>query len=48
MNYTDSMLLPECMDPLIITVAPYGPQYLPGDCDIPLSWDEQLQAAESC
>jgi len=48
MNYTDNMLLPEYMDPLIITAAPYGPQYLPGDCDIPLSWDEQVQAAVDC
>jgi uncharacterized protein (DUF849 family) len=48
MYYTDNMLLPEYMDPLIITAAPYGPQYLPGDCDIPLSWDEQLQAAVDC
>jgi len=48
MNYTDNMLVPEYMDPLIITAAPYGPQYLPGDCDIPLTWDEQVQAAVDC
>jgi uncharacterized protein (DUF849 family) len=48
MYYTDNMMLPEYMDPLIITAAPYGPQYLPGDCDIPLSWDEQVQAAVDC
>ena len=48
MYFTDNMMLPEYMDPLIITAAPYGPQYLPGDCDIPLSWDEQVQAAVDC
>lgn len=48
MYYTDNMVLPEYMDPLIITAAPYGPQYLPEDCDIPLTWDEQVQAAVDC
>ena len=48
MNYTDNSLLPEYMDPLIITAAPYGPQYLPGDCDIPITFDEQVQAAVDC
>ena len=48
MYYTDNMLLPEYMDPLIITAAPYGPQYLPGDCDVPVTWDEQVQAAVDC
>jgi uncharacterized protein (DUF849 family) len=48
MHFTDNMMVPEYMDPLIITAAPYGPQYLPGDCDIPLTWDEQLQAAVDC
>jgi uncharacterized protein (DUF849 family) len=37
------------MQPLIITAAPYGPAWLPGDAsDIPLSWDEQVQAAVDC
>ena len=35
MYFTDKAMLPEYMDPLIITAAPYGPQYLPGDCDLP-------------
>jgi len=48
MYYTDNMMLPEYMDPLIITAAPYGPQYLPGDCDVPVTWDEQVQAAVDC
>lgn len=48
MYYTDDSILPENMQPLIITVAPYGPEWLPGDCDIPLTWDEQVQAAVDC
>ena len=45
MDYTDDSILPENMAPLIITAAPFGPEWLPGDCDIPLSWDEQVQRA---
>src|SRR6516164_1955846 len=49
MYYTDNSILPENMAPLIITAAPYGPAWLPGDAsDIPLSWDEQVQAAVDC
>jgi uncharacterized protein (DUF849 family) len=48
MYYTDESILPENMQPLIITAAPYGPAWLPGDADIPLSWDEQVQAAVDC
>ena len=48
MYYTDDSILPENMDPLIITVAPYGPHLLPGDADIPVTWDEQIQAAVDC
>ncbi len=47
MYYTDDSLFPEKMQPLIITVAPYGPQWLPGDADIPITWDEQVQKAEA-
>jgi uncharacterized protein (DUF849 family) len=36
------------MQPLIITVAPFGPQWLPGDADIPVTWDEQVQTAVDC
>jgi uncharacterized protein (DUF849 family) len=36
------------MAPLIITAAPYGPEWLPGDADIPVTWDEQVQAAVDC
>jgi uncharacterized protein (DUF849 family) len=40
--------LPENMAPLIITAAPYGPEWIPGDADIPVTWDEQVQAAVDC
>lgn len=48
MYFTDDSLFPELMDPLIITAAPFGPEWLPGDCDIPVSWDEQVQRAVDC
>ena len=48
MYYTDDSILPENMPPLIITAAPYGPEWMPGDADIPLTWDEQVQAAVDC
>ena len=31
MYFTDDSMLPENQQPLIITVAPYGPQWLPSD-----------------
>lgn len=49
MYYTDDSILPEYMQPLIITAAPYGPAWLPGDAsDIALTWDQQVQAAVDC
>jgi len=49
MYYTDDSLFPENMQPLIITAAPYGPEWLPGDTDdLPVSWDQQVQAAVDC
>ena len=48
MYYTDDSILPENMAPLIITVAPFGPQWLPGDADIPVTWEEQVQTAVDC
>lgn len=48
MYYTDNSILPEYMEPLIITAAPYGPQWLPQDADIPVTWDEQVQIAVDC
>ncbi|WP_244464057.1 3-keto-5-aminohexanoate cleavage protein [Bradyrhizobium japonicum] len=48
MYYTDDSILPENMAPLIITAAPFGPEWIPGDADIPVTWDEQVQAALDC
>jgi hypothetical protein len=42
MYFTDDSLPPENMAPLIITAAPYGPAWLPGDADIVVTWDEQV------
>src|SRR5262249_9136255 len=47
--FTDDSLFPENMQPTIITAAPYGPEWLPGDVeDLPLSFDQQVQAAVDC
>ncbi len=48
MYFTDDSLFPENMQPLIVTAAPFGPEWLPGDADIPLTWDEQVQRAVDC
>ena len=48
MYYTDDSLYPENMEPLIITAAPYGPSWIPGDADIPVTWKEQVQVAVDC
>jgi uncharacterized protein (DUF849 family) len=46
MYYDDASLFPENMTPLIITAAPYGPTWLPGDAeDIAVTWDDQVKAA---
>ena len=40
MYFTDDSLFPENMQPTIITAAPYGPEWLPGDVeDLPSTWD---------
>ena len=50
MYFTSDSLLPENQQPLIITVAPYGPQWLPSDYpeDIPVTWEQQTQKAVDC
>ncbi len=50
MYFDDDALLPETQDELIITVAPYGPEWAPGDFpeDIPVTMDEQVQKAVDC
>jgi len=43
MQFLDDYLLPENQQPLVIQVAPYGPEFLPGDSDdIPVTMDEQI------
>jgi uncharacterized protein (DUF849 family) len=49
MQFFDDSLLPENQQPLVIQVAPYGPQYVPGDsADIPVTMQEQVQKAVDC
>ena len=49
MNFPDDALLPENQQPLVIQVAPYGPEFLPADSDdIPVTLDEQVQKAVDC
>ncbi|MBS0318033.1 MAG: 3-keto-5-aminohexanoate cleavage protein, partial [Proteobacteria bacterium] len=49
MHFLDDSLLPENQQPLVIQVAPYGPQWLPSDSDdIPVTMDEQVQKAVDC
>ena len=49
MFYTHDSLAPENQEKLIITAAPYGPGFLPGDSDdIPVTMDEQVQKAVDC
>ncbi|WP_248916896.1 3-keto-5-aminohexanoate cleavage protein [Pseudomonas moorei] len=50
MFYTHDSLCPENQEKLIISVAPYGPEWVPSDFpeDIPVSMDEQVQKAVDC
>jgi uncharacterized protein (DUF849 family) len=50
MYFTTDSLLPENQEPLIITAAPYGPQWMPSDYpeDIAVSWEAQVQKAVDC
>lgn len=49
MFYTRDSLFPENQEQLVITAAPYGPGFLPGDSDdIPVTMDEQVQKAVDC
>ena len=47
MQFFDDSLHPENMEKVVITVAPYGPEWMPEDFpeDIPLTMDEQVQKA---
>ncbi|MEV0299223.1 3-keto-5-aminohexanoate cleavage protein [Nocardia sp. NPDC050710] len=50
MHFHDDSLFPENQEKLVITVAPYGPEWEPGDfrADLPLTMDEHVQAAVDC
>ena len=50
MNFLDGSLFPENQDPLVITAAPYGPEWMPSDFpdDIPVTMEAQIQKAVDC
>src|SRR5215831_16548422 len=50
MNFLDGSLYPQNQEKLVITVAPYGPEWMPADFpeDIPLTMDEHVQKAVDC
>lgn len=50
MNFLDGSLMPENQEKLVITCAPYGPEWMPADFpeDIPVTMDEQVQKAVDC
>lgn len=50
MNFLDGSLFPENQQKLVITVAPYGPEWMPSDFpeDIPVTMEEQVQKAVDC
>ena len=50
MQFLDDSLLPETQEKLVITVAPYGPEWEPADFpeDIPVTMEEQAQKALDC
>ena len=50
MNFLDGSLFPENQPKLVITAAPYGPEWNPEDfpTDIPVTMEEQIQKAVDC
>src|SRR6476619_6260571 len=50
MNFLDGALFPENQEKLVITAAPYGPEWIPADFpeDIAVSMDDQVQKAVDC
>ncbi|AQA24984.1 hypothetical protein BTZ20_0175 [Rhodococcus sp. MTM3W5.2] len=50
MHFHDDALFPENQEKLVITAAPYGPEWEPGDFreDLPLTMDEHVQQAVDC
>ena len=49
MNFLDGSLFPENQDKLVITAAPYGPEWMPSDFpeDIPVTMEAQVDTAET-
>ena len=50
MNFLDGSLFPENQQKLVITAAPYGPEWIPSDFpeDIPVTMEAQIQKAVDC
>ena len=50
MNFLDGALFPENQSKLVITAAPYGPEWIPSDFpqDIAVTMEEQIQKAVDC
>src|SRR4029077_3506359 len=50
MNFLDGSLFPENQQKLVITAAPYGPEWLPSDFpeDIAVSMKDHVQKAVDC
>lgn len=50
MNFIDGSLFPENQEKLVITVAPYGPEWMPADFpeDIPVTMEQHIQQAVDC
>jgi uncharacterized protein (DUF849 family) len=50
MNFLDGSLFPENQEKLVITCAPYGPEWMPSDFpeDIPVTMEEHVQKAVDC
>jgi uncharacterized protein (DUF849 family) len=50
MNFIDGSLFPENQEKLVITCAPYGPEWMPSDFpeDIPVTMEEHIQKAVDC
>ena len=50
MNFLDGSLFPENQAPLVITAAPYGPEWIPSDFpeDIAVTMEAQIQKAVDC
>lgn len=50
MQFLDDSLLPQNQDKLVITAAPYGPEWMPEDFpeDIPVTMEQHVQIAVDC